>query len=727
MDKLEGVVEDIRFKSDDSGFTVFDIDAGDNLVTCTGTLSYISVGDSVKLEGRWKIHPVYGEQFNIEWYEVEKPSTIDAIEKYLASGMIKGVKEVTAHRIVKHFGEDTLDVLDNHPERLTEIEGIGETRAKEIAESYLSQKGIREVMIFLQGIGVTPGQAMKIYKTYGLETMAKVKASPYDLTYKVYGIGFATADKIALNMGFSEDSKARIEAGTYYCLQEAANNGDTYLPEDMLVQNATKLLNTDRDRILEAVTSLTINDYLSMDNIDGIKAVYLKPFYTAENNVVKRLMDLSSVGFKEFDSVVEKDIKEIQESMGIAFAEEQKRAICAALEKGILILTGGPGTGKTTTLKGIISIFEKNGISTYLAAPTGRAAKRMSEATGREAKTIHRLLEYNGIDFRRGEDERLECDAIIIDEASMVDIILMNNLLKAINPGTRLVIVGDIDQLPSVGAGNVLRDIIESGMFDVVRLNQIFRQASLSKIIVNAHRINQGLFPLIDNSSDDFYFIREKDQSKILKLINDLVINRLPKAYDLNPTDIQVISPMKKGTLGTHNLNVTLQQIINPPSPDKSEIKLKDRIFREGDRVMQIRNDYSKEWESIDESGMGVYNGDIGMVQNIDRDNDVLTVDYEGRKTVYDISDLDELVLAYAVTVHKSQGSEFNTVIMPIIYGPAMLMTRNLLYTAITRAKERVILIGDEQRIDMMIKNNRIEERYSGLKWKLQRLKDYIY
>ncbi|MDI6602215.1 MAG: ATP-dependent RecD-like DNA helicase [Thermoanaerobacteraceae bacterium] len=726
MDELEGVVEDIRFKSEESGFTVFDIDAGEVLITCTGTLSYISVGDNVRLKGRWKVHPVYGEQFNIEWCEVEKPSTLDAIEKYLASGMIKGIKEVTAHRIVEHFGEDTLDVLDNHPERLIEIEGIGETRARVITESYLSQKGIREVMIFLQGLGVTPGQAMRIYKTYGLETTARVKANPYDLTYKVYGIGFATADKMALNMGFASDSKERIEAGTYYCLQEAANNGDTYLPEEILLEYAARLLNTDEDRIKEAIASLTINNYLAMDNIDGVRAVYLKPFYTAENNVVKRLMELSSVEFKELNSLIDEDLEEIQENMGLAFAEEQKRAICSALGKGILILTGGPGTGKTTTLKGIISMFEKNGIKTYLAAPTGRAAKRMSEATGIEAKTIHRLLEYNGIEFKRDEEQRLECDAIIIDEASMIDIILMNNLLRAINPGTRLVIAGDVDQLPSVGAGNVLRDIIDSGLFEVVRLNQIFRQASLSNIIVNAHRINQGLYPFLDNSSSDFYFIREKEQARILELIKDVVMRRLPEAYNLSPADIQVLSPMKKGTLGTHNLNAVLQELINPPSQVKKEIKLKDRTFREGDRVMQIRNDYNKEWESIDESGMGVYNGDIGIIRSIDIESNTITVDYDGRKTIYDISDLEELALAYAITVHKSQGSEFNTVVMPMSYGAPMLMTRNLLYTAITRAKERVVLIGDEQRMYMMIKNNRIEERYSGLKWRLQRLKDYL-
>ncbi len=573
---------------------------------------------------------------------------------------------------------------------------------------------------------MTPGQAMKIYKTYGRETVTKVKANPYDLTYKVYGIGFATADKIASNMGFSGESRERTAAGTYYCLQRAANNGDTYLPQDVLTERAAKLLNVDEDMITDAITSFTINDYLSMENIDGRRVVYLKPFYVTENNVVKKLMDLSSVEFKELQTDDKPNLAEIESEMGILFAEEQKRAIYAALAKGILILTGGPGTGKTTTLKGIISIFEKNGIKTYLAAPTGRAAKRMSEATGRDAQTIHRLLEYNGIEFKRNEDEKLECDAIIIDEASMIDVMLMNNLLKAINPGTRLIIVGDIDQLPSVGAGNVLRDVIESGLFDVVRLNQIFRQASLSDIIVNAHRINRGLSPLIENSSNGFYFIREKDRSGILELIKDLLINRLPKAYDLNPGDIQILTPMKKGVLGTYNLNNVIQMLLNPPSAGKAEIKLSDRIYRVGDKVMQIKNDYSKEWESADESGMGVYNGDIGIIRKIDKGNGTISVDYDGRKTNYDISDLGEMLLAYATTVHKSQGSEFNTVILPINYGPPMLMTRNLLYTAITRAKERVVLLGDDQRMIKMIKNNRIEERYSGLKWKLQRLKEFI-
>jgi exodeoxyribonuclease V alpha subunit len=726
MDELEGVVEDIIFKSDDSGFTVFDIDAKGDLITCTGKLSYISVGDSVRMGGRWKVHPVYGEQFNMEWCKASQPSTLDAVEKYLSSGMIKGVGAVTAHRIVEYFGEDTLSVLDDHPERLTEIEGIGEVRATEIAQSYMSQKGIREIMLFLQGIGVTPGQAMKIYKIYGRETVTKVKTNPYDLTYKVYGIGFATADKIASNMGFSGESRERTAAGTYYCLQRAANNGDTYLPQDVLTNRAAKLLNVDEDMITDAITSFTINDYLSMENIDGRRVVYLKPFYVAENNVVKKLMDLSSVEFKELQTDDKPNLAEIESEMGILFAEEQKRAIYAALAKGILILTGGPGTGKTTTLKGIISIFEKNGIKTYLAAPTGRAAKRMSEATGRDAQTIHRLLEYNGIEFKRNEDEKLECDAIIIDEASMIDVMLMNNLLKAVNPGTRLIIVGDIDQLPSVGAGNVLRDVIESGLFDVVRLNQIFRQASLSDIIVNAHRINRGLSPLIENSGNGFYFIREKDRSGILELIKDLMINRLPKAYDLNPGDIQILTPMKKGVLGTYNLNNVIQMLLNPPSAGKAEIKLSDRIYRVGDKVMQIKNDYSKEWESADESGMGVYNGDIGIIRKIDKGNGTISVDYDGRKTNYDISDLGEMLLAYAITVHKSQGSEFNTVILPINYGPPMLMTRNLLYTAITRAKERVVLLGDDQRMIKMIKNNRIEERYSGLKWKLQRLKEFI-
>lgn len=726
MEELKGIVEDIRYKSEESGFTVFDIDAGEVLVTCTGALSYISVGDNVRLRGRWRIHPVYGEQFDIEWCEIERPSTLDAIEKYLASGMIKGIGEVTAHRIVELFGEETLNILDNDPERLLEIEGIGETKLRMIIDSYESQKGMREIMIFLQGLGVTPGQAMRIFKTYGAETVNMVKSNPYDMTYRVYGIGFMTADRIAQNMGFTAESAERIEAGTYYCLQKAANNGDTYLPEEVLLEAAMKLLNTGEGRIKEAITSLAVNNNIAIDTIDGERVIYLKPFYTAENNVVKRLFELSSVEFKELNTLIDKDLDEIQRDMGITFAEEQKRAIRAALEKGILIITGGPGTGKTTTLKGIISMFRKNKIRTYLAAPTGRAAKRMSETTGMEAKTIHRLLEYNGIEFKKNEEEKLGCDAIIIDEASMIDIILMNNLLKAISPGTRLIIVGDVDQLPSVGAGNVLRDIIDSGMFNVVRLNQIFRQASMSNIIVNAHRINQGLYPLLDNSSNDFFFIREKNQSNILNIIKDLVINRLPEAYNLNPLDIQVLLPMKKGILGTYNLNAVLQELLNPYSPDKEEIKLKDRIFREGDKVMQIRNDYNKRWESCDESGMGVYNGDIGFIEKIDRDDSTLVVDFDGKKTVYEISDLEELTLAYAITVHKSQGSEFDTVVMAISYGVPMIMTRNLLYTAITRAKKRVVLVGDEQRMGMMIKNNRIEERYSGLKWRLKILQDYL-
>jgi len=655
------------------------------------------------------------------------------MEKYLSSGLIKGVGPVTAKRLVEHFGLDTLDIIQFNPDRLTEVEGIGPAKAQLIASSFAEQKEIREVMIYLQSYGISTTYAIKIYKMYGANTIPYIKENPYRLAEDVVGIGFKIADKIARSMGVPYDSPYRIAAGTKYVLSQASSNGHTYLPQDELVMQAAQLLQVDSKLVELAISNLAVNQAIILEDMEDHRAVYLAPFYYAEMGVCRRLMDLAMADVDILEGDLEEDLKRIQKEQGIILAKQQREAVIKSLTNGVVVITGGPGTGKTTTINCIIKLLEDRGMAVELAAPTGRAAKRMTEATGREAKTIHRMLEYGFSDegdfFQKDENDPLLVDAVIIDEMSMVDILLMNHLLKAILPGTRLIMVGDVDQLPSVGPGNVLRDIIQSGIITVVRLTEIFRQAQESMIILNAHRINRGEYPYLNVKEKDFFIDRKEEPERILDSLIDLTCRRLPKYGNYHPMrDIQILVPMKKGTIGVHNLNLELQKVLNPPSPQKKEKLNRDTLFRVGDKVMQIKNNYKTKWRRFAggqevEEGEGVFNGDMGYIKSIDEEEQTLTVLFDDDKeVVYDFSQLDELELAYAISIHKSQGSEFSVVLIPLAWGPPMLMTRNLLYTAVTRAKEMVVIVGRERTIAQMVENNYIDRRYSGLAHRLKKV-----
>lgn len=728
MVEITGIIDNVVFRNESNGFTVLDIheeESGD-LITAVGVLPFANEGERVRIGGEWTVHPDYGEQLKIERFNTETPSTEDAIEKYLASGLIKGIGPSTAKKLVKKFGIDTLDIIQYNPDRLTEVPGIGSKKAQTIATSFMEQMEIKEVMIYLQTYGISTTFSVKIYKKYGNETISLIEENPYRLASEVEGIGFKTADRIAQTMGISFDSPYRIAAGIQYVLSQAANNGHTYLPREELIDEASNTLAVAPELVEQAIVNMAVEQAIFIEKIDDVEAVYLAPFYNAEIGVCRRLIKLATVDLSSDIDNIDNELKAFQREEGIIFAGKQREAIIESLSNGALVITGGPGTGKTTTINCIIELFEKRGLKVSLAAPTGRAAKRMTETTGREAKTIHRLLEYGGTEgqgfFQKNEDDPLDFDVVIIDEMSMVDILLMNNLLKAIVPGTRLIMVGDSDQLPSVGPGNVLRDIINSGIVKVVKLDEIFRQAGESMIVLNAHRINRGEYPHLNVREQDFFFDRRESVDDILATIVDLTVNRLPGFVSLDPTkDIQILTPMRKGKVGVNNLNNTLQEVLNPPSHDKVERKFRDILFREGDKVMQIRNNYNMEWtvrigDNVIEEGEGIFNGDVGFINSIDLEDNKVTVIFDENKEVeYEFSQLDELELAYAVSIHKSQGSEFPVVLIPIAWGPPMLMTRNLLYTAITRARELVVLVGREQVLYKMVDNNYIAKRYSGL------------
>lgn len=728
MVEITGIIENIVFRNESNGFTVVDIheDESGDLITAVGILPFANEGERVRIGGEWTVHPDYGEQIKIERFNVETPSTEDAMERYLASGLIKGIGPSTARKLIEKFGTDILDIMQYNPDKLTEVPGIGPKKAQTIATSFAEQMEIKEVMMYLQAYGISTAFSVKIYKKYGNDTISLIEENPYRLASEVEGIGFKTADRIAQTMGISFDSPYRIAAGTQYVLSQAANDGHTYLPKDELIHEASNILAVASELVEQAIVSMAIEQSIFVERIDDIEAVYLAPFYRAELGVCRRLIKLATVDLSSDIDNIDAELKKFQREEGIIFAGKQREAIIESLSNGALVITGGPGTGKTTTINCIIELFEKRGLEVSLAAPTGRAAKRMTETTGREAKTIHRLLEYGGAEgqgyFQKDEDDPLKCDVMVVDEMSMVDILLMNNLLKAIVPGTRLIMVGDSDQLPSVGPGNVLRDIIDSGIVKVVRLDEIFRQAGESMIVLNAHRINRGEYPHLNVREQDFFFDRREEVDDILDTIIDLTLNRLPGFVPLEPTkDIQILTPMRKGKVGVNNLNTVLQGVLNPPSHDKVQRKFRDIIFREGDKVMQIRNNYNMEWtvrigDSVIEEGEGIFNGDVGFIDDIDLEDSKLTVIFEDNKEVeYDFSQLDELELAYAISIHKSQGSEFPAVLIPIAWGPPMLMTRNLLYTAITRARELVVLVGRERVLNKMVDNNYIAKRYSGL------------
>lgn len=732
MITIEGIVETVVFRNDDNGYTICKLRCDKEVVTIVGTIPFINESQEYSVQGEWTVHPKFGKQFKIESIHEIIPTTTSGIEKYLASGVIEGIGKVTAKKIVEFFGEDTIKILDSNIEKLEEIPGIGKKRINTIMKSYLEQRVTKDIIIFFQSYGITVNMAMKIYKKFGVNCINIVKDNPYILTEYISGIGFKTADSIAKSLGIEKDSLFRIKSGVIYIINEFCAIGNTFIPMDRLRDKGMKLLEINSEKFDEGVYELIIDGKIKVEVVDNIDAVYSMSYLYLEMSVTRKIVELATTNYDKLSLNVNEKINDFESKANIKLANSQKEAIEGAFFNGIEVITGGPGTGKTTIINCIVSIFESLGLKVFMAAPTGRAAKRMAEATGREAKTIHRLLEIGSyseedVDEIENETSAIECDVLIVDEASMVDISLMNALLKAMQVGTRLIIVGDVDQLPSVGPGNVLRDIIESDAVKVVRLNEIFRQGQESMIVQNAHLINEGKMPILNTKNSDFYLERAADSEVMLEKIIGLVKTRLPKfnvEWD-SVRDIQVLSPMRKGIMGIDNLNIQLQQVLNPKSKDKDEVEIKDMIFRVGDKVMQIKNNYTLKWSknNSSEEGKGVFNGDVGYITEISEDEDKITVCFEDDKIVeYEESDLDEITLAYAVTIHKSQGSEFPVVIMPMFMGPPLLMNRNLLYTGITRAKKLVVLVGNSKVVEFMKDNNRSFERYSGLKWRIREI-----
>jgi len=707
---IEGILERIVFFSEETNFTVARLQVARNpdLVTIVGSIPCPNPGETLRLKGEWIVDVKFGRQFRVESCLSVLPSTITGIEKYLGSGLVKGIGPIMAKRVVAMFGLETLDVIGEQSERLLEVEGIGPIRVQRITKAWQEQKEVREVMVFLQGHGVSSTYAVKIYKAYGDKSVAVVKENPYRLALDISGIGFKTADRIAQNMGIDPSSQIRAEAGIIHVLSELVDEGHVYYPHDKLMDASASLLEVNRDVLETALSALITQRRVVIDEHVEDRAVYLTPLHVAEVNVARRLETLINSPRQLIQIDIEMAMQWVQRAIGIELADLQKEAIRKAVASKALVLTGGPGTGKTTLLNCIIRILEKKGQRILLASPTGRAARRLSEVTGREAKTIHRLLEYSPSEggFKRNEENPLEADLVIIDESSMVDILLMNHLLKAVSPTTTLMLVGDIDQLPSVGPGNMLKDVIASGRVETVRLTEVFRQAQESMIVVNAHRVNRGEFPLVrtpEGKKADFYFVARDDPEKALEMVKELCARRLPRAFRLNPfDDIQVITPMHKGVVGVANLNAEMQMLLNPTG---NEVSRGGRCFRINDKVMQTTNNYEKE----------VFNGDIGRVVEIKHEEQTLAVKYEDRIVDYEWSDLDELVLAYAISIHKSQGSEYPAVVVPILPQHYIMLQRNLLYTAITRAKKLVVLVGSSRAIAMAARNSRVQHRYTAL------------
>ncbi len=706
MTKLRCVVERITFQNAENGYSVMKVKVKgyDDLVTLVGNLLEVPAGAVLLCEGEWRVDKRYGQQFQCETWEEVMPATAYGIEKYLGSGLVKGIGPKFAKLIVGHFGTDTIEVIETDIERLYEVPGISKKRVEKIRESWEKQKDIKNVMLFLQGFGVSTAYAAKIYRQYGKESIDNVKENPYRLADDIWGIGFKTADGIARKMGYEMNDERRLRSGLIYTLNQLADEGHCYAEEEQLIATAKQLLEADEECIRTAMTHAIETEDLMLDGT----AIYLPPFYYAECGTANRLNTL--VHTKEAGSIFTArfDLAKLQRETGIEYDEVQVEAIRQAIASKVMVLTGGPGTGKTTTTKAIIAALQSAGMRILLAAPTGRAAKRMSEATGMEAKTIHRLLEYNPQDgYKRNDENPLEGDALIVDECSMIDIILMNNLTKALPTTMRLVLVGDIDQLPSVGAGNVLRDIIDSGVIPVVRLTRIFRQAQSSRIVMSAHAINRGCFPDISNGQHtDFFFMKQEEPEKVAETIVSLVRDRLPKAYRQPNANIQVLTPMQRGVVGAANLNVALQQALNH---NTAALVRGGYTFKEGDRVMQLRNNYDKD----------VYNGDLGYVRSVDMEERTLTVDFDGQMVEYEASELDELTLAYATTIHKSQGSEYPIVVMPVLMTHYVMLQRNLIYTGITRAKKICVLVGQTKALAYAIHNMKVLKRNTRLKERL--------
>ena len=737
MEIIEAFADETVFRNEENGYTVLVVKAGKSRVSAVGIMPPIAVGEKLRITGDWTEHPVYGRQIKVQSIEIEKPTTLSGIEKYLSSGMIRGIGPATAKLLIRAFGEETLDVLYSQPEKLLDVPGIGQKRAQMIQESYAEQAQQREAMVFLQSYGVTPALAVKIYKRYGENVRQVITRNPYRLVEDVEGIGFKTADRIAASLGIEQSSEYRLSAGVKYTLTEAtAGAGHCYLPRPELALAARRLLGSDADSIDRTIDSLILSHDISAqilpcDSGEEVVALYLPSTYRAESEVARRLREMIDAMPDSMASDLTAQIDELERIEGLAFHTQQRQAIETAVTHGMTVITGGPGTGKTTIIKCIIKLLSVHG-DVALAAPTGRAAKRMSEACGMEAKTLHRLLEYGGEegDFARSEDNPLEIDTLIIDEMSMVDIFLMRSLLRALVPGTRLIMVGDADQLPSVGAGNVLRDILDSGVIPSVRLTEIFRQDEKSMIVYNAHRINRGESPRLNAKGSDFFFERAVSPSDAAKRIVTLCSARLPGFLNLDPVrQMQVLSPTKKGECGVWMLNQLLQAEFNPPASGKHERVRGDTTFREGDKVMQTRNNYQLKWKKDGaigiEDGQGVFNGDIGFVTFIDPQEHVMEVQFDDERTAtYEGGDVDDLELAYCISVHKSQGSEFPVVIMPAVGGPPMLLTRNLFYTAVTRARRMVMIVGRENAIEQMIANVNTRRRYSALCWRLKQIMD---
>ena len=735
---VTGYIDHIIFRNEDNGYTVMVLKGvkDEDELTCVGTFPVITQGASIEAEGSFIQHPVYGKQFQAVRLTEKMPEDAMAMERYLGSGAIKGIGAALAGRIVRHFGSDTLRIVEEEPERLAEIKGISEKKAHEIAIQIAEKSEMRKVMMFLQKYGISLNLGARIYQKYGDSVYSVLQENPYRLADDISGVGFKIADEIAYRIGIHTDSDYRIKSGLSYTLLQAGGEGHVYLPKEELFKRAEQLLGVDASYMEKHLVDLSMERKIIQKEENGQVFVYPAQYYYLELNTARMLRELD-IDCPEDEERVERRISQIQKETGTVLDEMQEKAVKEAAGHGLLVLTGGPGTGKTTTINAIIRFFESEGAELRLAAPTGRAAKRMTEATGYEAQTIHRMLELTGmpeddregqpVHFERNAENPLEADVIIIDEMSMVDIHLMHSLLMAVTAGTRLILVGDENQLPSVGPGNVLRDIIRSGQFPVVELKKIFRQASESDIVVNAHKINRGEQVEINNKSRDFFFLKRYDADIIIRVVIALIQEKLPKYVEAKPFEIQVLTPMRKGLLGVERLNQILQRYLNPPDPSKKEKEIGQGLFREGDKVMQIRNNYQLEWEvrgrygiPVDK-GVGVFNGDTGIIRMINEFAELAEVEFEdGRYAQYTFKQLDELELAYAVTIHKSQGSEYPAVIIPILSGPRMLMNRNLLYTAVTRARKCVTVVGSEETFREMINNEKQQRRYSSLDRRIQ-------
>ena len=726
MESLAGYVEHIIYRNADNGYTVLNLVSGEDEITCVGIFSAIAEGENIEAQGEYTEHPTYGQQFKVTSFEEKAPEDEEAIERYLGSGAIKGIGLAMAARIVRRFKEDTFRIIEEEPERLAEIKGISNRKAMEIASQVNEKRDLRQAMIFLQQYGITMNLAVKVYQAYGQDVYGIIRENPYRLADDIDGVGFRTADEIAARVGIRMDSDFRVRSGILYTLLQASGEGHTYLPETELTPRASKLLNVTAEQVEKQYMDLAIERKIILKQMEDQTQIYVASFYYMEANTATMLKRLN-VSYDVSDAEIEQRIRGIEKKSGMTLDEHQVTAVKEAVRNGLLVITGGPGTGKTTTINTIIRYFELEGLEIFLAAPTGRAAKRMSETTGFEARTVHRMLELNGGaegsgGFERDESNPLEADVIIVDEMSMVDISLMYSLLKAISVGTRLILVGDVNQLPSVGPGSVLRDIIQSHACNVVMLTKIFRQASTSDIIVNAHKINHGEEVILDNKSMDFFFLKRYDADVIINVVLQLIKQKLPKFVDATPYDIQVLTPMRKGLLGVERLNGILQRYMNPPANDKVEKEYGSTVFREGDKVMQTKNNYQLAWEirtkfglTVDK-GLGIFNGDMGIIRQINDFAEQMIIEFdEGRMVEYPYKLLDELELAYAITIHKSQGSEYPAVVIPLLSGPMMLMNRNLLYTAVTRARKCVTLVGNEVTFQQMIQNTSQQKRYSGL------------